>query len=50
MLEGIISFIISVIVWSPVWIPLALVTSPIWGLAVFGMFSQPIHDIEDDNE
>lgn len=47
MLENIISFIILVIILSPIWIPLAIITFPIWGLALFGLWAEDLHDIDE---
>lgn len=50
MMERIVSTIIIVILLAPVWIPLGIVTFPVWGIALFSLFTKPIHDIEYDVE
>lgn len=47
MLENIFFIIILVIILSPIWIPLAIITFPIWGLALFGLWAEDLHDIDE---
>lgn len=41
-METFFASILTILATYWIWIPLAIVTSPIWGLALFGFFTKPI--------
>lgn len=47
-MEVFFSTILTVLATYWIWIPILLVTSPIWGLALYGFFSKPLEKDKDE--